>query len=211
MITIYLIRHGETDWNKKRWLQGQADIPLNEFGRHLARETERGLHGVEFAAVYTSPLLRARETASLVTGGRAPIYEDRRIIEMGFGIYEGKCVSASGWNIPDPAFRKFFDDPAGYVPPEGGEAFCEVVKREGEFLTEICGKAEYEGKNILVSTHGAVLCGLLNIVMKGKELSGYWDGKIHKNCAVSIVEAERGRFRVIQENRVYYSDEVSQW
>ena len=64
---IYLIRHGETDWNKLRRLQGQADIPLNEFGRQLARETDPALRDVPFDRIYTSPLKRARETAELVT------------------------------------------------------------------------------------------------------------------------------------------------
>lgn len=53
---IYMIRHGETDWNKKRKLQGQVDIPLNEFGKLLAKETAPALADVPFAVCYTSPL-----------------------------------------------------------------------------------------------------------------------------------------------------------
>ena len=60
---IYMIRHGETDWNKKRKLQGQVDIPLNEFGKLLAKETAPALADVPFAVCYTSPLKRAAETA----------------------------------------------------------------------------------------------------------------------------------------------------
>lgn len=211
MIRLYLIRHGETPWNKMRRLQGQADIELNEFGRHLARETAAGLKDIPFAAVYTSPLKRARETAELVSGGLAPVYEDDRITEMGFGIYEGKCVSDTGWDIPDPGFRKFFDDPENYFPPEGGESFTDVLNRESGFLKEICAKKEYDGKNILVSTHGAALCGLLNILMMEKPLACYWDGKVHKNCAVSIAEADENGFHILQLNHVYYKDEVQQW
>ena len=58
---IYLIRHGETDWNKKRKLQGQVDIPLNEFGKLLAKETAPALADVPFAVCYTSPLKRDRD------------------------------------------------------------------------------------------------------------------------------------------------------
>ena len=87
---LYLIRHGETDWNKTRRLQGQVDIPLNDFGRKLARETAPALQTVPFEVVYTSPLLRAKETAELVIGDRKiPMIEDTRIMEMGFGEYEG--------------------------------------------------------------------------------------------------------------------------
>ena len=67
---IYMIRHGETDWNKKRKLQGQVDIPLNEFGKLLAKETAPALADVPFAVCYTSPLKRAAETARLALGGR---------------------------------------------------------------------------------------------------------------------------------------------
>ena len=59
---IYMIRHGETDWNKKRKLQGQVDIPLNEFGKLLAKETAPALADVPFAVCYTSPLQYRRNT-----------------------------------------------------------------------------------------------------------------------------------------------------
>ena len=63
---LYMVRHGETAWNKERRIQGQADIPLNEFGRMLAEKTAKGLSDIRFDICYTSPLSRARETAALV-------------------------------------------------------------------------------------------------------------------------------------------------
>ena len=106
---IYMIRHGETDWNKKRKLQGQVDIPLNEFGKLLAKETAPALADVPFAVCYTSPLKRAAETARLVLGDReVPIVPDKRIQEMSFGEFEGLCCREEGWNIPDLGFRNFF-------------------------------------------------------------------------------------------------------
>ena len=67
---LYFIRHGETDWNQVKRLQGKSDIPLNEFGEHLAIETGEALKDVRFDLVYTSPLKRARKTAELVAGER---------------------------------------------------------------------------------------------------------------------------------------------
>ena len=88
---LYIVRHGETDWNKKRRIQGQVDIPLNDLGRSLARKTAKGLSGIPFEVCYTSPLGRAKETARLILEGRkTPILEDQRIIEMSFGDYEDK-------------------------------------------------------------------------------------------------------------------------
>ena len=88
---LYLVRHGETDWNKVKKIQGQVDIPLNQFGKHLAEETAEGLHDIPFDLCISSPLSRAYETARIILEGRdVPIITDARIGEMAFGEYEGK-------------------------------------------------------------------------------------------------------------------------
>ena len=65
---LYFIRHGETSWNCKRKLQGEADIPLNENGRKLAEITRKNMGNVHFDMVITSPYKRAKETAQIITG-----------------------------------------------------------------------------------------------------------------------------------------------
>ena len=73
---LYLVRHGETDWNKVKKIQGQVDIPLNQFGKRLAEETAEGMKEIPFDLCITSPLSRARQTAEIVLGGRkVPIIE----------------------------------------------------------------------------------------------------------------------------------------
>lgn len=67
---IYLIRHGETDWNRMKKLQGTTDIPLNAYGIELAEKTAEGLKDVPFDRIYTSPLIRARKTAEIIRGDR---------------------------------------------------------------------------------------------------------------------------------------------
>lgn len=208
---IYLIRHGETDWNKMRKLQGQVDIPLNEFGRHLAIETEPALRNVPFDIAFTSPLKRAKETAMLVLGNRnIPIIEDERIMEMGFGDYEGLCCKKDGWNIPDPDFQFFFDAPQKYHPPKNGESFAHLSDRLNVFLQELYANEELSKKTILVSTHGAALCGILRL-MKGNPMEQYWGKGVHKNCAVTIVEVENGIPVILSEGVTYYHDEVKDW
>ena len=64
---IYLIRHGETDWNKANRIQGQVDIPLNDYGIRLAEETAEALKDVPFEAIFCSPYDRARKTADIIT------------------------------------------------------------------------------------------------------------------------------------------------
>lgn len=207
---IYFVRHGETDWNKERKIQGQVDIPLNEFGRHLARETAKGLRDVPFDVCFTSPLGRARETAQIILQGRdVPILEDKRILEMNFGVLEGKCCSKEGWDVPD-SFQMFFDDPVHYQAPEGGEDFQAVRKRTGDFLNWLFAQEQYRDSTVLVTTHGAAMAGLLNNLKK-KPLAEYWDVGVHKNCGVTEVDVTDGRIDIISENKVYYTDVVKPW
>ena len=185
---FYLIRHGETDWNKEKRIQGNVDIELNEFGRHLARETAKGLRDISFDVCYTSPLWRARETAEIILDGRdVPIVECDKISEMSFGEYEGGCCSKTGWNLPED-FRKFFFDTAGYEAPPRGEDFYMMKKRTGEFLDELLHNEELQNSTILVTTHGAALAGIMNNI-KNEDVSKYWGVGVHKNCAVTEVEA----------------------
>lgn len=207
---IYFVRHGETDWNKERKIQGQVDIPLNEFGRHLARETANGLRDVPFDVCFTSPLGRARETAQIILQGRdVPILEDKRILEMNFGVLEGKCCSKEGWDVPD-SFQMFFDDPVHYQAPEGGEDFQAVRKRTGDFLNWLFAQEQYRDSTVLVTTHGAAMAGLLNNLKK-KPLAEYWGVGVHKNCGVTEVDVTDGRIDIISENKVYYTDVVKPW
>ncbi len=207
---LYFVRHGETDWNTQRRLQGRADIELNEFGKRLAVKTGKGLAEIPFDVCFTSPLKRARETAELILAGKdTVILDDERIIEMSFADWEGKHCSKEQWEVPD-SFQKFFDDPVNFEPAPEGESFAQVKKRTGEFLQWLYNKKEYENYNILITTHGAALAGILNNV-KGEPLSNYWGVGIHKNCAVTEVEVKDQIPRIISENQVYYDDKVKEW
>lgn len=207
---LYIVRHGETDWNKTRRIQGQVDIPLNEFGKHLAIETGKGLLDVKFEICISSPLGRAVETAKLILGSRpVPIVTDERITEMAFGIWEGGCCSKDGWNLPQE-FRDFFEAPERYKAPEGGEDFYMVRNRLEDFLKVLYQKEGWKDKNILITTHGAALCGMLNVI-KNKPVSEYWGKGVHKNCAVTEVEVAGGVPVILSENYTYYKDEVKAW
>ena len=106
---LYLIRLGETDWNIVKRLQGSTDIPLNENGEAIAKETCRAMNDIHFDIIYTSPLKRAYRTAELVKGERdIPLLIDERLREISFGDYEGLISKSEGYSIPDPNFKFFF-------------------------------------------------------------------------------------------------------
>ena len=138
---LYFIRHGETVWNTQAKLQGKSDIPLNEKGVALARVTGEALADVPFAAIYSSPLKRALQTAQLVAGDRdVPIVTDRRLEEIGFGIWEGLSCHKDHYEIPSDSFQDFFLDPFGYQPPAQGETVRHVCGRTADFLEELIRK-----------------------------------------------------------------------
>lgn len=201
---IYLIRHGETDQNKRKCLQGRSDVELNEYGRELARKTAEGLMDVDFDIIFTSPLKRAKETAEIIKGDRGiPIFCEARIQEISFGEYEGLCYGKDGYSIPDEDFMNFFHKPQEYATAPGGESFEEIIDRTGAFLQELLQNERYKGKNILLSTHGCALKALL-MNINGSSLAEFWGEGVHKNCAVSLIEVKDSQAVVVEDGRIYY-------
>ncbi len=199
---LYIIRHGETEWNKIKRLQGQTDIPLAEEGIRLARETGIGMKDIPIDLVISSPLTRAVQTAQLLTEGRdIPILTDRRIIEISFGEWEGQCIFDS--EVLPPDFRDlFYNDPLHCICPPKGETFDAVRRRTGEFYRDLLKKEEYTDKNILISTHGAASRCLLTQFYEDKD--DIWRGGVPKNCAVTIVEVSNGVATVLEKDRLFY-------
>lgn len=203
---IYIIRHGQTDWNKEKRLQGRSDIPLNEYGRALAVQTGEGMKDIAFDVAFTSPLQRARETAQIIIGDRnVPIIDEERIIEIGFGEYEGLSYASDNYEMPDRTFLHFFSKPELYKPAEGGEAFEEVKERTGAFLKELFVNEKYKDSTVLISTHGAALCGMLS-VMKDAPIEKYWGDGLHKNCGFSIIDVINGHAEIVKERIVLYNE-----
>ena len=203
-MVIYVMRHGETDWNVRKRLQGRSDTQLNENGRKLARITGAALIEVPFDMAFTSPLMRAKETARLALGGReVPIVEDERLIEISFGEYEGLCSGRENYEIPDKNFSQFFTSPDLYQVPKGGESFEMLHQRTAAFLEDITHRPQLEDKTVLVTTHGAALRALLN-ALRTFEMKDFWNGGVSKNCSVAILESHQGEVTLIEENRVYY-------
>lgn len=196
---LYIVRHGETEWNVTKRLQGRTDIPLNENGREAARKTAEGIKDLHIDMVISSPLVRAKETAELMMEGRdVPMYVDERLQEISFGIKEGE----KNWKETEI----FFHSPDTYQPPEGGESLTHLLERTKEFLDDMAGRTERKDKNILVATHGAATRALLANI-KHLPLRQFWDGSVPKNCGITLVECGEDRmYRVIWENRVFYEE-----
>ncbi len=209
---LYIIRHGETDWNGAGRLQGQTDTRLNENGIRLARETAKGMENIPFDLCITSPLARARQTAEIVLGDRQiPIQEEPRIREISFGSWEGLGCRSHNYQIPVPIeeFDLFYTDPFRFTPAPDGETIEAVCARTRQFLEELMAEPSYQDKTILIATHGCALRALLNSVYP--DPTDFWHHRVPPNCAVSIVEvkysaAVKDRIPVLAESdKIYYN------
>ncbi len=175
---LYILRHGRTDWNDERRLQGQTDISLNEEGISMAREAAVKYADIHLDVCYCSPLSRAVETAKLLLEGRdIPVKYDDRLKEMAFGIYEGV---EDGFSNPELPVNVLFKDPANYEGVEGGESLDEVFARTGDLLkNEILPLVE-SGKDVLIVGHGAMNSTIV-CQARGLDKSHLWDEPID-NC-----------------------------
>jgi probable phosphoglycerate mutase len=180
--TIYFIRHGETDWNAEGRLQGQKDIPLNDLGRVQAEEAGRRLQSIaphfEDLAYVASPMGRTRETMELLRkaiGLHPGSYKlDERLVELTFGIWEGRTWKEVRKAEPQMAAMRERDK-WNYVPPGGGESYAMLTDRIRPFLDDLT-------RDTVVVAHGgvaraflAIACGVSSHQAASMDI---WQGRI---------------------------------
>lgn len=139
---VYLIRHGQTDWNLLKKFNGITDTELNQIGIEQARQQEEKLRNVNFDACFCSLQKRARQTCEVIYKG--PIFFDDRLTEINCGEFEGTEETADSLKLFWQAVRS---------GDKGTEIFKKFTKRNCDF----CGMIteEYKGKDILIVTHAA--------------------------------------------------------
>lgn len=199
---IYLVRHGETNWNKEGRVQGSEDIPLNEYGIGLAEITSEKMKELPIEVIFSSPLFRAQKTAEIMRRDRRiEIITDARLREMGFGRGEGTLIkeAASDGNHP---LHHFISAPEKYVAKDG-ENFSDVIARARSFMEEILLPAQAKYKNVMITAHGAFIRCFLRCIEE-RPLSEFWSGIPQRNCAVTIIGLKDDRFTIIEEGKTYY-------
>lgn len=152
MTELYLVRHGETDWNAARRIQGSTDIPLNDRGREQARRTGRLLSSRTWDAIFSSPLSRALETAEIIaeeTGLPAPDLMEA-VVERNYGAAEGLDFRTLDERYPEG------------VPVPGRESRRQVTERVLPALLDLARRRH--GQHLVVTTHGGVIRAVINAV-----------------------------------------------
>ena len=189
--TLFLVRHGETDWNAAGRWQGQTDVPLNPRGREQAREVAGRLRSVGLAAIASSDLLRARTTAEIVASelGLAVSPLDAALRERRFGCFEGLTREEVVARFPE-AWARYLADP-GPAPP-GGESREELL---GRLLPAVVSAAVRLPGPVLVVMHGGAMRALLAEHVSGipRPSSAAWPLHGIQNGHVFRVTLEGGR------------------
>lgn len=167
MTVFALVRHGETDWNRERRIQGSSDIPLNDTGREQARATGTLLASRRWTALVASPLSRAAETARLIGEhvGLAEPELEPRLAERDYGAAEGLTGAEIDVKFPDGAD----------VP--GRETREAVAARVVAALHDLA--ARHPGEAVIVVAHGGVIRSVLESVAPGRHREPITNGSVH--------------------------------
>lgn len=181
--TFYIVRHGRTVFNKKGLVQGWCDSPLIQEGIDQAKILGQNLKDIDFAYGISSSSERASDTMNLILQNRCPSSTSKGLKETGFGLMEGDSI--------DTSFPNGFIDPKGY-PEKGGEPMDKALVRFIDTLEKVA--KDYQGKNILVVSHGNILCGFLRTLDQEFQKSTLYPGKLVPNCSVTIVTYDNGEF-----------------
>ncbi len=188
-MNIYIIRHGETDWNVAWRLQGATDTPLNEKGLLQAKEAAKLLADTKLDAIFSSPLKRAYVTADIIAGVHGiEVIVDDRLIEMCFGKYEG---TTPDYAKIDKNRELLFSSPCDYEASDGAESFEQVIERCRLFIEELTSRKDIN--NVLIVAHGALIKGIQQ-VMFDEPLSKFWETPPLNNCVPVLVEYRDGQF-----------------
>lgn len=183
MTKLYLIRHGETDWNKQGKYTGQMDIPINEIGREQAKKVAEEMKTLEPVVIYSSDLKRALETAQAISEElNIPIIKDERLREIRQGEWEGMHVNKIKMQYTEEfAARK--ENPLTVAAP-GGESIGDVEIRVRSLLVDITQK--HPNSEVVVSSHGIVL-GIIRTIAEGIPVSEVFNN-IPENATLYKVE-----------------------
>lgn len=196
MVSIYLVRHGRTLWNKEEVFRGQADIPLDDYGRQQAAAVGEALTGKGIHAMVTSPLGRAVETATIAGGilGGVPILHEPRLTDVDYGEWQGLPHEEVKVRYPQ-LYQTWIGNPGDVTFP-GGESLRQVAQRCWEALLGISNT--YSGCSVAIVSHRVINKILLAQALRAG-FQAFWKVRQDTAC-INLMVAERDSFVVHSMN-----------
>lgn len=192
---IYLVRHGETAWNQELVFRGRADIPLSERGRRQAALAGQALSARQLAAIHSSPLSRAVETAEAVARfQKVPVEIDPAFVDLDYGQFQGMQLGEARERFPGVC--RTWESAPQLTRFPGGEDMGAVTERAMPRLEELAGT--HADEEIAVVTHRVVLKAILCQVCWADN-ARFWEVS-RDTASISKVEYEGGRFTCVMQN-----------
>ena len=162
LTTIYIVRHGETEWNIKHLMQGHLDSPLTQAGEQQAKDIALRLKHIHFDEVFSSDLLRAKRTAeTIILERKIAIKTTQALRERNYGVFEGKVYDEYNQALQKllVQYKTRSEQDKVFYKSHGVETTDQSIARLITFLRELA--VSYSGKTILVVSHGGVMRYLL--------------------------------------------------
>lgn len=189
MVTLYITRHGETEWNLQKRMQGWCDSPLTIAGVKAAHALGKRLASISFNAVYASPSGRTVDTAQIICQNRQlPIFFKQQLKEIHVGEWQGMRAEDIKERYPQQ-YDAYYNDPLHYQSIEG-ESFLQVLERSVSLIDEITTKYDADA-TVLIVTH-AVVKKLLIAYFNNQSIAHVWEPPFIHGTSLTIVHIDDG-------------------
>lgn len=207
MTNIYITRHGQTEWNIDRRLQGASNSELTELGLKQAYWLQKKISKMDIDTIYSSPLKRAHLTAEIIRGDKnIDIITEDGLKEISFGLWEGmKMSDIESHDEYSKELDNLYNNPKEYKP-YGGETPEQVLLRVHKTLNKIL--EENKEKNILIVSHGMTLKFIMGY-FSPKSLVDTMNSEVYSQASFTHVQIENGQAFIKEYNDIsHYEDEV---
>jgi broad specificity phosphatase PhoE len=201
---IFLLRHGETDWNKTARYQGISDVPLNEDGLEQARRLGVRLSRIQPDKVMASPLRRAAQTAEMImerNDSQVPIETREELREISFGAWEGLSIPQIK-EIDAERFEKWRLAPFSCAPT-GGDDYMDIFERSKLFASSLVS-AGSRGQNTFLVAHGGILRAVAAALLGFSDIDLLWKARFD-NCSITIIDIWGKRPSLLLSNDTWHT------
>lgn len=207
MTTIYLTRHGQTEWNLEKRLQGWKNSPLTPLGIKQAVSLGKRLENVDLDVIYTSPIERAYKTSEIIRGDRdIEIITQDGLKELNFGGWEGCTIEEVNKNVQQSAqLYNLFNNPSKYIPFDG-ETYEEIMNRINKTMDEIIEKNK--DKKVLIVTHGISLKILLCYFTQEMNLEDTAKVPVMGQASLTQININEDEYEIVLKNDTSHYDKT---
>ncbi|NLY08280.1 MAG: histidine phosphatase family protein [Tissierellia bacterium] len=201
---LYIVRHGKTEWNTENRVQGWLDSPLTTKGVNNAIFLSKRLQGVKFDYMFSSPLPRAIETATIIRGHNVhntlPIIRDSRLKEIRLDQWQGMTIEDIRLHYKKQ-IEDYKGDPGNWSF-DNAETLWDLTERAEDFINSL----PEDGENILIVSHGVTIRAL-RLILFGGSVPNFWDGDPVKGTSLTVAKQSNGSWIKLLDGCIEHIEE----